>query len=167
MGFVRASRGLPVRRGDFLNFECEVAPADTQHPNLRSEMWGTGFHLLLGFCLLTVGQVAGAPEVPAGDVAPGLPAGGAFVDDVGFGEVGGGYFVCWLELAEGEGEAFADAVVVNGQDVGAAEAEDEQHLDGPLADAADLREVLDDVFVGHAADAGEGGAGAVEGLGGE
>ena len=47
-------------------------------------------------------------------------------------------FVGGLELAEGEGEAFADAVVAGGEDVGAAEAEDEQHLDGPAADAADL-----------------------------
>ena len=35
------------------------------------------------------------------------------------------------------------------------------------ADAADLGEVLDDGFVGHAADAGERGDGAVDGLGGE
>jgi hypothetical protein len=72
-----------------------------------------------------------------------------------------------LSPAEGEGEAFADAVVAGGEDVGAAEAEDEQHLDGPAADAADLREVVDDGCVGHAADAGEGGDGTVEGFGGE
>ena len=40
--------------------------------------------------------------------------------------------VVGLRLAEGEGEAFADAVVAGGEDVGAAEAEDEQHLDGPV-----------------------------------
>ena len=68
---------------------------------------------------------------------------------------------------EGEGEAFADAVVAGGEDVGAAEAEDEEHFYCPAADATDLGEVLDDGFVGHAADAGEGGDGAVEGFGGE
>ena len=115
----------------------------------------------------TGGEVAGAPEVPAGDGAPGLPFFCAAVHDVGFGEVHGGDFVGGFEFAEGEGEAFADAVVVDGEDVGAAEAEDEEHLDGPAADAADLGEVLDDGFVGHTADAGEGGDGAVEGLGGE
>ena len=86
---------------------------------------------------------------------------------VGFGEVERGDLVGGLELAEGEGEAFADAVVGDGEDVGAAEAEDEEHLDGPAADAADLGEVLDDVLVGHAADAGESGDGTVDGLGGE
>ena len=91
----------------------------------------------------------------------------AAVHVVGFGEVHGGDFVGGFEFAEGEGEAFADAVVVDGEDVGAAEAEDEEHLDGPAADAADLGEVFDDGFVGHAADVGEGGDGAVDGFGGE
>ena len=86
---------------------------------------------------------------------------------VGFGEVHWGDLVGGLELAEGEGEAFADAVVGDRQHVGAAEAEDEQHLDRPAADAADLGEVLDDGFVGHATDVGEGGDGAVDGLCGE
>ena len=87
--------------------------------------------------------------------------------DVGLGEVHRGDLVGGFQFAEGEGEAFADAVVVDWEDVGAAEAEDEEHLDGPAADAADLGEVLDDGFVGHAADAGERGDGAVDGLGGE
>ena len=113
------------------------------------------------------GEVAGAPEVPAGDGAPGLPFFCAALHVVGFGEVDGGDLVGGFEFAEGEGEAFADAVVVDGEDVGAAEAEDEEHLDGPAADAADLGEVFDDGFVGHAADVGESGDGAVDGLGGE
>ena len=87
--------------------------------------------------------------------------------DVGFGEVHGGDLVGGFEFAEGEGEAFADAVVVDGEDVGAAEAEDQQHFYGPAADAADLREVFDDGFVGHAADVSEIGDGAVDGFGGE
>jgi hypothetical protein len=64
------------------------------------------------------GEVAGAPEVPACDGAPGAPTFGALLHDVGLGEVGGGDFVGRLELAEGEGEAFADAVVAGGEDVG-------------------------------------------------
>ncbi len=82
-------------------------------------------------------------------------------EEVG-GDLGGG-----LEGLEGEGEAFADAVVGGGEDVGAAEAEDEEHLDGPAADAADLGELADDGFVGHAADAGKGWDGAVERFGSE
>src|SRR5215469_14438074 len=114
-----------------------------------------------------VGQVAGAPHVPACYGAPGFPAFAAFVHLVWFGEVHGGDFVGGLELAEGEGEAFADSVVGDGEDVGAAEAEDEEHLDGPATDSADLREVLDDGVVGHAADAGERGYGAVDSFGSE
>ncbi len=87
--------------------------------------------------------------------------------DVGFGKVHRGDFVGGFEFAEGEGEAFADAVVVDGQHVGAAEAEDEQHFYCPAADAADLCEVLDDGFVGHALNLFEGGDGAVDGLCGE
>jgi len=68
---------------------------------------------------------------------------------------------------EGEGEAFADAVVAGGEDVGAAEAEDQEHLDGPLSDSADLCEVVDDDVVGHLPNTGEGGDSAVEGFGGE
>lgn len=87
--------------------------------------------------------------------------------EVGFGEEAGGDLLGGFEAGEGEGEAFADAVIVDWEDVGAAEAEDEQHLDGPTTDSSYLRQVLDDVFIGHTADAGEGGDGAVEGLGGE
>lgn len=92
---------------------------------------------------------------------------GAFAHDVGLGEDGGGDLGGGLEGLEGESEAFADGVVVHGEDVGAAEAEDEEHLDGPSSHAPDLRQVRHDVVVGHAADAGEGGDGAVEGFGGE
>jgi hypothetical protein len=98
---------------------------------------------------------------------PGLPAFGTGAHDVGFGEIGWGDFVGGFEAEEGEGEAFADAVVVYGEDVGAAEPEDEEHLYCPTANAADLSEVFDDGFVGHATDAREGGYGAIEGFGGE
>ncbi len=119
-------------------------------------------YLWLGF-----GEVAGAPEVPAGYGAPRLPFFGAALHDVWFGEVHRGDLVGGFEFAEGEGEAFADAVVVDREDVGAAEAEDEEHLGGPAAYAADLSKVLDDGLVGHAADVFEVGDGAVEGFGGE
>ena len=87
--------------------------------------------------------------------------------DVGFGEVHRGDLVGGFEFAEGEGEAFADAVVVDGEYVGAAEAEDQQHFYGPAADASDLGEVLDDRFVGHTTDVGEIGDGAVDCFSGE
>lgn len=87
--------------------------------------------------------------------------------DVGFGEIHGSDFVGGLELTEGEGEAFADAVVVDGEDVGTAEAEDQEHFNGPSAYAANLYEMFDDGFVGHAADVFEIGDGAVDGLCGE
>ena len=112
-------------------------------------------------------EVAGAPEIPACDRRPGLPFFCAAVHDVGLGEIGGGDLVRRFEFAEGEGKAFADAVIVDGEDVGSAEAEDEEHLDCPAADATNLCQVLDDGFVGHAADAREGGDGAVDGLCGE
>jgi len=114
-----------------------------------------------------VGEVAGSPHVPTGDGAPGSPFLCAALHVGGLGEVVGGDLFAGLDALEGEGEAFADAVVAGGEDVGAAEAEHEEHFDGPLADAADLGEVLDDGFVVHLADAGERGDGAVDGFGGE
>ncbi len=64
--------------------------------------------------LFAAGEVAGSPEVPTGDGAPGLPFFCSALHGVGFGEVHGSDFVSGFELAEGEGEAFADAVVVDG-----------------------------------------------------
>ncbi len=109
-------------------------------------------------------EVGGSPEIPGGDGAEGLPAAGAAEHEVGFGEIGWGDFGGGFKTEEGEGEAFADAVVVDGEEVGAAEGEHEEHLDGPFSYAPDLRQVLDQVVVGHAAGAGEGGDGAVEGF---
>jgi len=113
------------------------------------------------------GEIAGAPEVPAGDGAPGLPFFCATLHDVRLGEEVWGNFGGGLESLEGEGEAFADTVVGGGEDVRTAEAEDEEHLDGPLADASNLGEVVDDFVIGHAANAGQGRDGGVEGFGGE
>jgi len=105
----------------------------------------------LGFGELLGGEITGAPEIPARDRAPGLPALGALLHDVGLGKQIGGDLLRGLELLEGKRKALAYAVVVDRQDVGTAEAEDEEHLDRPAADTADLGEVLDDGLIGHAA----------------
>jgi len=68
---------------------------------------------------------------------------------------------------EGERESLAYSVVGDGEDVGSSEAEDEEHFDGPAADAADCGEAGNDFFVGHAADACQGGYGSVDGFGGK
>ncbi len=133
----------------------------------KNDEVGLTFGGLLGLGGFPGGEVAGSPHVPGGDGAPGTPAFGAFAHGVGFAKEGGGDLGGGFEALEGEGEAFADGVVVDGEDIGAAEAEDEEHFDGPAADAADLREVLDDLVIGHATNTGEGGDGAVEGFGGK
>src|ERR1700691_3403167 len=92
------------------------------------------------------GEIAGSPEIPAGDRAPGLPTFGALAHEVGLGQEIGRDLLCGLETEEGERETFAHSVVVDRQHVGAAETKDEQHLDGPTTDAAHLAEVLDDGF---------------------
>src|SRR6267154_4537282 len=74
------------------------------------------------------GALAGAPHVPTGDRTVGAPA---FTEGQEFLRLGHVLF------AVGDGPAFFDAEVVNGENVGAAEAEDEKHFDGPRADAAD------------------------------
>lgn len=122
---------------------------------------------LVGENHFPAGEIAGSPEVPAGDGAPGPPLFGAAQHGVWFGEHGGVEGFALRQTVEGEGETFADAVIGDGEDVGAAEAKDEEHLDGPRADAANCGETLDDFRVGHAADGDEGGNGAVEGLRGE
>jgi len=52
-------------------------------------------------------------------------------------------------FAVGHGPAFFDAEVVDGENVGTAEAEDEEHFDGPGADAADGDETFDEFLVGE------------------
>ncbi len=112
-------------------------------------------------------EVAGAPEVPAGDGAPGTPLFAAAQDLAGGGEHGGVEGLALWEASEGEGESFANTVVGDGEDVGAAEAEDEEHLDGPDADTANFGEAFDNLLVGKTANPGEGGHGAVDGFGSE
>src|SRR5713101_9464978 len=86
------------------------------------------------------GALAGAPHVPTGDGAIGAPALAEGEEFLGRGH---------MLLAVGDGPAFFDAEVVDGENVGAAEAEDQKHFDGPGADAADGDEALDEFFVGE------------------
>src|SRR5207244_8700285 len=60
-----------------------------------------------------------------------------------------------LALLEGDREPLADAIVVRGQDVRAAEAEDQEHLHRPPADPTHLCQAFDDSRVLHAMDLGE------------
>src|SRR6266852_8842285 len=86
------------------------------------------------------GALASAPHVPTGDGAVGAPTLAKGEKLLGSGHV---FF------AVGDGPTFSHAQVVDGKDVRAAEAEDQEHLDGPGADAADGSEPLDELFVGE------------------
>src|SRR3981081_3082454 len=85
------------------------------------------------------GALAGAPHVPTGDGAIRAPAFAEGKEFLGLGHV---------FLAVGDGPALFDAKVVDGENVGTAEAEDQEHFDGPGADAADGDETFDEFFVG-------------------
>ena len=85
------------------------------------------------------GALEGAPHVPAGDGAVGTPA---FAEGKEFFGTGLVFF------AVGDGPALLYAEVVDRKNVGATEAEDEEHFDGPGADAANGDEALDELFVG-------------------
>src|SRR2546425_12316819 len=74
------------------------------------------------------GALAGAPHVPTGDCAVRAPALAEREQFLGRGHV---------LFAVGDSPALSDAEVVDGENVGAAEPEDQKHLDGPGADAAD------------------------------
>src|SRR5216684_3906821 len=80
------------------------------------------------------GALEGSPHVPARDRAEGSPALPKSQQLLGLGHV---------FLAIGYGPAFLHAQVVDGEHIGAAEIEDEEHLDGPGADPADGVEALD------------------------
>src|SRR5712691_6128984 len=86
------------------------------------------------------GALAGAPHVPTGDGAVRTPA------------LAEGEKFLGLEhvlFAVGDGPALPDAEVVDGENVGASEAEDEEHFDGPGPDAADGDEAFHEFFVGQ------------------
>jgi hypothetical protein len=80
------------------------------------------------------GFFEGAPHVPGGDGAVRAPA---FAEGEEFFGAGHVFFVV------GDGPAFFYAEVVDGEDVGAAETEDQEHFDGPGANAADRNETFD------------------------
>ncbi len=84
------------------------------------------------------GAGKGAPHVPTGDGAIGAPA---FAEGEEF--LGAGLVL----FAVGDGPAFLYAEVVDGENVGATEAKDQKHFDGPGADAADRNEAFDEFFV--------------------
>src|SRR6266704_5866897 len=86
------------------------------------------------------GALAGAPHVPTGYGAVGTPALAEVKEFLGRGHV---------LFAVGNGPAFSHAEVVDGENVRAAETEDEEHLDGPGSDAADGNKAFDELFVGQ------------------
>ena len=71
-------------------------------------------------------SLARAPQVEGRSGAVRAPAFAVAFDGERFGE---------FALVENEFEPFADGEVVNGQHIGSSEVEDEEHLDGPAADA--------------------------------
>lgn len=73
----------------------------------------------------------------------------------------------WLQALEGKCESLAHPVVRDRKNIGPAQSEDQEHLDRPTTDAANLREVFDDVLVGHAADPRQRRYGSIHGLGGQ
>ena len=86
------------------------------------------------------GALEGAPHVPAGDGSVGAPAFAELQEFLGL----------WHVLfAVGDGPAFFYAEVVDRENVGTAEPEDQKHFNGPGADAAYGDEALDQLFVGE------------------
>src|SRR6266571_7102662 len=86
------------------------------------------------------GALAGAPHVPTGDGAVRAPALAEGQEFLGLGH---------MLLAVGDRPALPDAEVVDGENVGAAEPEDQKHLDGPGPDAAHGNKAFDELFVGQ------------------
>src|SRR5436853_6157343 len=70
------------------------------------------------------GALASAPHVPTGDGAVGAPAFAESEEFFGLGH---------MLLAVGDGPALFDTDVVDGEDVGSAETENQKHFDGPGA----------------------------------
>jgi hypothetical protein len=103
-------------------------------------------------------KIDGPPEVPGGDGAVGAPALAVFFDGLGFGQ---------FAFVVGELEAFLDSQVMDGEDVHAAEFEDEKHFNGPATDALDFSEAGDEGFVIEGGDFVVGGDNARKGFVGE
>src|SRR6202041_2689059 len=92
-----------------------------------------GFGALRDFARFAV-MFYSAPHVPTGYGAVGTPA---FAESRQLARLGDFFF------AVGEGETFLHAVIVDGQHVGSAQAEDQKHFNGPRTDAAHGDEALD------------------------
>src|SRR5258708_5571366 len=86
------------------------------------------------------GFFEGAPHVPGGDRAVGAPAFAEGQEFLG---------TRLVFFAVGYGPAFLYAEVVDRENVRSAEAEDQEHFDGPGADAADRDQAFDKFFVGE------------------
>src|SRR6185312_6005157 len=69
--------------------------------------------------------------------------------------------------AEGDGEAFAYAVIRGGQNIGPPEGEHQQHFHGPLSDSANGGEPFDDFFVGQFGDGTGTGHDSLDSFGGD
>src|SRR5262249_14292913 len=99
-----------------------------------------------------------SPQVPARDGAPGTPALRVALD-------GGGFRGTALAVEQAEG--LPDRKVAGGQDIGPAQVEDHQDVDGPRADAAHGRQARDQFVVRQAFDFTDGGNGSPERLRGQ
>ncbi len=103
-------------------------------------------------------ELASTPHVPTRDGAVRSTAFAKGQEFLGLGHV---FF------AVGDGPAFFDTEVVDGENIGAAEAEDQEHFDRPCADATDGDEALDEFFVGERLGLLKGGDDAFDGFFGE
>src|SRR4029077_1805682 len=86
------------------------------------------------------GTFEGAPHIPTGNSAVGTPAFAAFEEFFGRGHA---------SLAVNYGPALLYTEIVDRKHVGATEAENQKHFDGPGADSADGNQALDEFIVGE------------------
>src|SRR5205085_5240011 len=99
--------------------------------------------------------LAGGAHGGGGDGAEGAAAFAEFEQLFGRGHV---------LVAGGDGATFADAEIVDRENVRAAKAEDEEHFDSPGAYAADGNQPLDQFFVRELARCFKRGNGAIDGF---
>ncbi len=99
-----------------------------------------------GPALHTQRSAAGAPQIPSGNRTIGTPRLSELLDACGRGE-----FAQTVGFLDG----VLQAEVIHGQDVGAVEAEDQEHLSRPAANSLHLDKVGDDLLVGHARETAE------------
>jgi hypothetical protein len=104
------------------------------------------------------GALIRAPHVPRGDSAVRAPAFAEFQEFLRLGHV---------LFAVGDGPAFFDGKVMDGQNVRPTEAKNQKHFDGPGANSADGDEALDELFVGEGLGLFERGDDAFDGLFGQ